>query len=156
MWPDGAPPPLPPLQPPHQGLPVLQGSKMGNPGAVEFASRELRDDALAGRADPGDDRRGREKDSEGDQDARGEGNGEPHPVLFYQVSDEDLVWGATARILSQFLALLDEALMASQALVIRLRMTRPISWGTIFIFPIAVSKSVFKSALKFLSLARNP
>lgn len=37
-----------------------------------------------------------------------ERDGEPHPVLFYQVSDEDLVWGATARILSQFLALLDE------------------------------------------------
>jgi 8-oxo-dGTP pyrophosphatase MutT (NUDIX family) len=34
--------------------------------------------------------------------------GEPHPVLFYQVSADDLVWGATARILSQFLALLDE------------------------------------------------
>jgi hypothetical protein len=29
-------------------------------------------------------------------------------VLFYQVSADDLVWGATARILSQFLALLDE------------------------------------------------
>jgi 8-oxo-dGTP pyrophosphatase MutT (NUDIX family) len=38
-----------------------------------------------------------------------ERDGEPHPVLFYQVSDEDIVWGATARILSQFLALLDEA-----------------------------------------------
>ncbi len=37
-----------------------------------------------------------------------ERDGEPHPVLFYQVSAEDLVWGATARILSQFLALLDE------------------------------------------------
>jgi len=37
-----------------------------------------------------------------------ERNGEAHPVLFYQVSAEDVVWGATARILSQFLALLDE------------------------------------------------
>jgi 8-oxo-dGTP pyrophosphatase MutT (NUDIX family) len=37
-----------------------------------------------------------------------ERDGEPHPVLFYQVSTDDLVWGATARILSQFLALLDE------------------------------------------------
>jgi len=37
-----------------------------------------------------------------------ERDGEPHPVLFYQVSAEDLVWGATARILSHFLALLDE------------------------------------------------
>jgi len=37
-----------------------------------------------------------------------ERDGESHPVLFYQVSTEDLVWGATARILSQFLALLDE------------------------------------------------
>jgi 8-oxo-dGTP pyrophosphatase MutT (NUDIX family) len=37
-----------------------------------------------------------------------ERDGEAHPVLFYQVSAEDLVWGATARILSQFLALLDE------------------------------------------------
>ncbi|HEX9478820.1 MAG TPA: CoA pyrophosphatase [Methylomirabilota bacterium] len=37
-----------------------------------------------------------------------ERDGEPHPVLFYQVSAEDLVWGATARILSQFLALLEE------------------------------------------------
>ena len=37
-----------------------------------------------------------------------ERNGEPHPVLFYQVSADDVVWGATARILSQFLALLDE------------------------------------------------
>ena len=34
--------------------------------------------------------------------------GEPHPVLFYQVSSDDVIWGATARILSQFLALLDE------------------------------------------------
>ncbi|HKW95727.1 MAG TPA: CoA pyrophosphatase [Methylomirabilota bacterium] len=37
-----------------------------------------------------------------------ERDGEAHPVLFYQVSAEDVVWGATARILSQFLALLDE------------------------------------------------
>lgn len=37
-----------------------------------------------------------------------ERNGEANPVLFYQVSAEDVVWGATARILSQFLALLDE------------------------------------------------
>ncbi|HYB70347.1 MAG TPA: CoA pyrophosphatase [Candidatus Bathyarchaeia archaeon] len=37
-----------------------------------------------------------------------ERGGEPHEVLFYQVSREDVVWGATARILSQFLALLDE------------------------------------------------
>jgi len=37
-----------------------------------------------------------------------ERDGERHPVLFYQVSPDDVVWGATARILSQFLALLDE------------------------------------------------
>jgi 8-oxo-dGTP pyrophosphatase MutT (NUDIX family) len=37
-----------------------------------------------------------------------ERNGEPHPVLFYDVSPVDVIWGATARILSQFLALLDE------------------------------------------------
>ena len=37
-----------------------------------------------------------------------ERDGERHPVLFYQVSAADVVWGATARILSQFLALLDE------------------------------------------------
>jgi hypothetical protein len=30
-------------------------------------------------------------------------------VLFYQVSPDDVIWGATARILSQFLSLLDEA-----------------------------------------------
>ena len=35
-----------------------------------------------------------------------ERNGEAHPVQFYQVSPEDVVWGATARILSQFLELL--------------------------------------------------
>jgi 8-oxo-dGTP pyrophosphatase MutT (NUDIX family) len=38
-----------------------------------------------------------------------ERNGEPHSVFFYRVSPEDVVWGATARILSQFLALLDES-----------------------------------------------
>lgn len=38
-----------------------------------------------------------------------ERNGEPHPVLFYDVSSADVIWGATARILSQFLSLLDEA-----------------------------------------------
>jgi 8-oxo-dGTP pyrophosphatase MutT (NUDIX family) len=37
-----------------------------------------------------------------------ERNGEAHPVQFYQVSPEDVVWGATARILTQFLELLDE------------------------------------------------
>jgi len=37
-----------------------------------------------------------------------ERNGEPHHVQFYQVSADDVVWGATARILSQFLDLLDE------------------------------------------------
>ena len=36
-----------------------------------------------------------------------ERNGEPHEVLFYQVSAADVVWGATARILSQFLELVD-------------------------------------------------
>ena len=38
-----------------------------------------------------------------------ERNGEPHAVLFYRVSPDDVIWGATARILSQFLSLLDEA-----------------------------------------------
>jgi 8-oxo-dGTP pyrophosphatase MutT (NUDIX family) len=38
-----------------------------------------------------------------------ERGGEPHPVHFYQVSVEDVVWGATARILKQFLALVDGA-----------------------------------------------
>lgn len=33
-------------------------------------------------------------------------DGEPHPVHFFQVSQEDVVWGATARILRQFLDLL--------------------------------------------------
>lgn len=37
-----------------------------------------------------------------------ERNGESHPVQFYQVSADDVVWGATARILTQFLELLDE------------------------------------------------
>jgi len=36
-----------------------------------------------------------------------ERGGEPHPVHFYQVSVEDVVWGATARILKQFLDLVD-------------------------------------------------
>lgn len=36
-------------------------------------------------------------------------DGEAHPVHFYQVSVEDVVWGATARILRQFLTLVDEA-----------------------------------------------
>jgi 8-oxo-dGTP pyrophosphatase MutT (NUDIX family) len=36
-------------------------------------------------------------------------NVEPHAVLFYQVSPDDVIWGATARILSQFLSLVDEA-----------------------------------------------
>jgi 8-oxo-dGTP pyrophosphatase MutT (NUDIX family) len=36
-----------------------------------------------------------------------ERNGESHPVHFYQVSPDDVVWGATARILMQFLELLD-------------------------------------------------
>jgi hypothetical protein len=38
-----------------------------------------------------------------------ERNGEPHAVLFYRVSPDDVIWGATARILSQFLSLVDEA-----------------------------------------------
>ena len=37
-----------------------------------------------------------------------ERDGELHEVLFYQVSADDVVWGATARIVSQFLSLLDE------------------------------------------------
>lgn len=37
-----------------------------------------------------------------------ERDGEPHPVQFYQVSRDDVVWGATARILSAFLDLLEE------------------------------------------------
>ena len=36
-------------------------------------------------------------------------NGETHPVHFYRVSAADVVWGATARILKQFLDILDEA-----------------------------------------------
>jgi len=35
-----------------------------------------------------------------------ERNGEPHLVYFYRVSEEDVIWGATARILRQFLRLL--------------------------------------------------
>ncbi|HET7875730.1 MAG TPA: CoA pyrophosphatase [Methylomirabilota bacterium] len=35
-------------------------------------------------------------------------DGEPHPVHFYRVSADDVIWGATARILKQFLDLLDE------------------------------------------------
>ena len=34
-------------------------------------------------------------------------NGESHPVHFYRVSSEDVIWGATARIVNQFLALLE-------------------------------------------------
>ena len=34
-------------------------------------------------------------------------DGEAHTVHFYQVSGDDVVWGATARILKQFLDLLD-------------------------------------------------
>ena len=34
--------------------------------------------------------------------------GEEHEVYFYQVSSDDVVWGATARIVKQFLDLLDE------------------------------------------------
>jgi 8-oxo-dGTP pyrophosphatase MutT (NUDIX family) len=36
-----------------------------------------------------------------------ERNGEAHPVHFYDVSSEDVIWGATARILQQFLRLLE-------------------------------------------------
>jgi 8-oxo-dGTP pyrophosphatase MutT (NUDIX family) len=36
-----------------------------------------------------------------------ERNGEPHPVYFYRVSTEDVIWGATARILKQFLGLVE-------------------------------------------------
>jgi len=35
------------------------------------------------------------------------GNGEAHRVHFYRVSAEDVIWGATARILNQFLGLLE-------------------------------------------------
>jgi 8-oxo-dGTP pyrophosphatase MutT (NUDIX family) len=34
-------------------------------------------------------------------------NGEFHTVHFYQVSPEDVIWGATARIVNQFLALIE-------------------------------------------------
>jgi 8-oxo-dGTP pyrophosphatase MutT (NUDIX family) len=37
-----------------------------------------------------------------------ERGGEPHDVYFFSVSVEDVVWGATARILRQFLDLIDE------------------------------------------------
>jgi 8-oxo-dGTP pyrophosphatase MutT (NUDIX family) len=36
-----------------------------------------------------------------------ERGGEPHPVHFYEVSVEDVIWGATARILKQFLDIVD-------------------------------------------------
>jgi len=36
-----------------------------------------------------------------------ERNGELHLVDFFRVSEEDVIWGATARIVKQFLALLD-------------------------------------------------
>jgi 8-oxo-dGTP pyrophosphatase MutT (NUDIX family) len=36
-----------------------------------------------------------------------ERNGEAHLVHFYSVSAEDVIWGATARIVNQFLGLLD-------------------------------------------------
>lgn len=35
-------------------------------------------------------------------------DGVPHPVHFFRVSADDVVWGATARIVRQFLDLLDE------------------------------------------------
>src|SRR5262249_35774638 len=35
-----------------------------------------------------------------------ERDGESHAVYFYRVSDEDVIWGATARIVNQFLGLL--------------------------------------------------
>lgn len=37
-----------------------------------------------------------------------ERNGALHPVHFYQVSADDVIWGATARILHQFLGLLEQ------------------------------------------------
>jgi len=37
-----------------------------------------------------------------------ERNGEPHTVHFYRVSADDVIWGATARIVNQFLGLLDD------------------------------------------------
>ncbi len=36
-----------------------------------------------------------------------ERNGEHRPVHFYRVSDEDVIWGATARILKQFLDMVE-------------------------------------------------
>jgi 8-oxo-dGTP pyrophosphatase MutT (NUDIX family) len=41
--------------------------------------------------------------------------GEQHPVHFYQVSARDLVWGATARILKQFLELVESAEAETEA-----------------------------------------
>jgi 8-oxo-dGTP pyrophosphatase MutT (NUDIX family) len=38
-----------------------------------------------------------------------ERDGELHSVYFYQVSADDVVWGATARIVKQFLKLLEDA-----------------------------------------------
>ncbi len=37
-----------------------------------------------------------------------ERNGEPHRVHFYTVSPDDVIWGATARILNQFLSVIGE------------------------------------------------
>ena len=37
-----------------------------------------------------------------------ERNGERHLVDFFRVSEEDVIWGATARIVKQFLSLLDD------------------------------------------------
>jgi len=36
-----------------------------------------------------------------------ERDGAPHPVLFFDVSDEDVIWGATARILRQLLDIVE-------------------------------------------------
>jgi 8-oxo-dGTP pyrophosphatase MutT (NUDIX family) len=41
-----------------------------------------------------------------------ERDGESHPVHFFDVSVEDVIWGATARILKQFLEILDEETVA--------------------------------------------
>ncbi len=38
---------------------------------------------------------------------RWERNGEAHPVHFYRVSAEDVIWGATAWIVKQFLRLVE-------------------------------------------------
>ena len=40
-------------------------------------------------------------------------NGQLHPVHFYRVSAEDVIWGATARIVNQFLGLLETGLGVS-------------------------------------------